>query len=336
MADGLGLVHDSGVRLVVGASAPSGTVRTSGVEQELGEVEETRVSGRAVELDQSHLGDLVARPDRFLARPEGPHEQLRAPERDVQERLLARRLIVGHGGLVEVAEVVQLVAVDLLQLPAPRAGPGVGLLGVDRARGVKITVRLLRVGDLVDQAVEVGVELRVRMNAERVGGSLDDLVQVTVVERVARRLSVPERLAAQRGGGALEVADAAGLLALGEGERDRDGPVGFDAGRPECVAQMHGGEGHRLDGIVPRRFLLLSRRDADERQRLHSCDVVIAFLVQQPHFLEVEGVGRGRNLIGRLRPGSLPGSEDADRGAEQQDDGFLHFRGLLGHQDVKK
>jgi hypothetical protein len=33
---------------------------------------------------------------------------------------------------------------------------------------------------------------------------------------------------------------------------DGDGAVGFEAGRPEGVVQVDGGEGHGLDGVIAR------------------------------------------------------------------------------------
>jgi hypothetical protein len=62
---------------------------------------------------------------------------------------------VRDGRLVEVSEVVELVAVDLLEDPALLSRPRVRLLRVDRARRVQVSVGLLRGGDLLDQPVDV-------------------------------------------------------------------------------------------------------------------------------------------------------------------------------------
>src|SRR6266487_477549 len=77
---------------------------------EMGLVKLYRVTGDAVELDEAHLGDLVAGPDRPLSRPEGPVQELRRPEGHIQEGPLAGGLVVGHRRLVEVPQVVELVA----------------------------------------------------------------------------------------------------------------------------------------------------------------------------------------------------------------------------------
>ena len=128
VADRLVLLDHLLVRLVVLPARALRAVRPARVEQELGEVQVALVAGHAVELDQAHLGDLVPGPDRLLAGPEGAVEQVRGPQRDVEQRPLARRLVVGHRGLVEMAEVVQLVAVHLLQLPALLPRPAVRVL----------------------------------------------------------------------------------------------------------------------------------------------------------------------------------------------------------------
>jgi hypothetical protein len=69
---------------------------------------------------------------------------------------------------------------------------------IDGARGVEISVGLLRRRDLRDEPIQVRVQPGVRGNAERVGRTLDDPVDIGVVEGVPRRLLILERLAAQR------------------------------------------------------------------------------------------------------------------------------------------
>jgi hypothetical protein len=250
VADGLLLVDHLLVRLVVSASRALRAVRSALVQQELGQRQVAPVAGHPVELHEAHLGDLVAGPDGLLAGAERPVEQLRGPQGHVQQRSLAGRLVMGHRGLVEMSEVVELVAVDLLQLPAPLSRPAMRMLGIDGAGRIEVAVALLGGRDLRDEPVQVGLQLRVRAHAERVGGALDHLIEVGVVEGIARRRLVGERLAPQDRGGALEVVDALRLLALLEGERHAHRPVGLDARQPERVRQVHGGERHRLDRIV--------------------------------------------------------------------------------------
>ena len=58
--------------------------------------QDPRIAGRPVELDEAHLGDLVAGPDGLLAGAERAVEQLRAAQGHVEERSLPRRLVIGH------------------------------------------------------------------------------------------------------------------------------------------------------------------------------------------------------------------------------------------------
>src|SRR5262249_46035082 len=113
---------------------------------------------------------------------------------------------------------------------------------------------LLRGRDLRDEAIEIRLELGVGLDAQRVGGAFDDLVDVGIVEGIARGRLVLDLLATEDGGRPLEVVDALRLLALLEGEWDRDRPVDLDPRQPEGVGEVHRGEGHRLHGIVAGRL----------------------------------------------------------------------------------
>src|SRR5438067_9045136 len=132
----------------------------------------------------------MSRPDRLLARSKSPVEQLRGLERNFEQRALAGRLIVGDGRFVKMPEVVQLVAINLLQLPPRGAGPRVRLPRVNGASRIEVAVFLLRGGDLLNQAIDISFELRVRMDAQRVSGAFNHFVEVGVVERVGRELLV--------------------------------------------------------------------------------------------------------------------------------------------------
>ena len=153
-------------------------------------------------------------------------------------------------GFEQVAEIVELVAVVALEHPPLGTGPAMRILRIDRARRVDVAVGLLRGGDLRDQSVDVGIELRIGRDAERIRRAFDHLVEIGFVERIAGRTRVDVRVAAQHRGGALEQVDAAGQLALLERRRNARGAVDLDARRPELVVEMHGGERHRLDRIV--------------------------------------------------------------------------------------
>src|SRR5215510_10344437 len=145
-----------------------------------------------------------------------------------------------YSGFVEMSQVIKLMTVHLFLLPSFLSCPLVRMLGINRASGVKVTVRLLGRADLCDQAVEIRFELRVGVNAERVRSAFEHFVDVGVVEGVAGRLLVLKLLAAERGCGALEVINALRLLAFLEGEGDRHCTVNLDARRPEDVVEVNG------------------------------------------------------------------------------------------------
>ncbi len=281
VADRLGLIDDLRLRLVVGQAAGIRSLArrkrtgTALVEQELREAQILFVPRHAVQADESHLGDLMTRPDRALAGTERLDEKIGPADRDVQERGLARRHVVRDRGFEEVPEVVELVAVVALARPAFRPRPYMRILRVDRARRVQVAVRLLRRGDLGDEVVDVGVELRVGVHVERVGRALDHFVHVRVVERVARRPLVRELLASKRLRGAHEQIHAARELALLERRGNARRPVRLHARRPEHVVELHARERDRLDRIVgPCRLggLALSGHRRGRRQCEHRPD----------------------------------------------------------------
>src|SRR5215470_12879309 len=254
VADRLGLLHHFLMRLVVLAARASVAVRPASVEHKLGQVEISLLAGSAVKFDQSHLRNLVTGPDRLLAWTESLSEEVSGLERNVQQRAFARGLIMSHGGLVEMSQVIKLVAVHLLQHPTLRSGPSVRAGGIYRARGVKVAVRLLGRADLRNQSVEISLQLGVGMNTERIRGAFEHFVRIGVVEGVAGRALVLERLASERRGGALEIIDALRLFALLEGKGNGHRPIDLDARRPEDVVEMDGGERHRFDRIITGRL----------------------------------------------------------------------------------
>ena len=214
------------------------------VQEELRQFQVATLPGGAVQLGQADFDLLVARHVAQLAGPEHAVDQFRAANRHLQKGALAGGLVVGHGRLVQVSDVVQLV-VHLQVRPAREAFPlGVHRRRVDGARGVQVAVLLLGARDLGDQPVEVGVELGIGMQVQRVGCPLHHLEDVGVVEEDA--LVRPLHEAGRLG----EIVDAPGLLALAEVVRDGDLAVGGEARQPEAVVEGHLGEGDRRDGIV--------------------------------------------------------------------------------------
>ena len=253
---------------------PVGGLRLSAlVEEVLGLAEVLLVAGGAVELAERELDLLV--PGNVLElgrlRAEGPADEVGVLDRHVEERPLAGHPVVGGGGLVHVADVVELVSVRGVA-PARRAhhvvhrlAVLVAVVEVQRARGVEVAVRLLRLGDLGDEVVEVLLELRVGVRGNRVRRALDDLVNIRVVEGNA--LETASRTLA----GQLEVADAAGLLALLEIDLHRHDAVRLEARMPEPGAD---GDVRHLGGVER----VVARMGAERGGRRRACDQSVHLL----------------------------------------------------------
>ena len=220
--------------MVLVRRAPDGTpvLASAHVDKVLRELEVLRVTRRLVEAAEADLDLLVS--GHFaaltLAETERLCDEVGVLDRDVEERALARHLVVRDGSLVEVAHVVELAGVAVL---AERLRTHHLRLVSERACGVEIAVRLLRTGDLCDEVVEVAVEFHVGMLGERVGRALDHLVDVGVVPRHALETA----LLAPRG--LLKVRDAPGLLALAEIGLDGHEPVRLEARQPEPARHPH-------------------------------------------------------------------------------------------------
>ena len=81
-------------------------LRAARIEHELGQVQIFLLAGDAIELRETHLDDLMTRPDFALARPERLVEQIGGAQGDIEQGALAGGLIVRDGGFVEMAEIV--------------------------------------------------------------------------------------------------------------------------------------------------------------------------------------------------------------------------------------
>jgi hypothetical protein len=148
-----------------------------------GELQVFALSGDPVQLGEPHFHDLVPRNVPSPVRPEGAEEELGAFECDLQERPLARGRIVGRRGLVQVAAVVELVALHQAG-PALLAREGVRVRRIDGPVREEVPVLFLGRGDESDEPVQLPVQLPVVVLGEGVGRPLDGLVQVGVVPRM--------------------------------------------------------------------------------------------------------------------------------------------------------
>ena len=269
VTDGLLLLHDGqmGLRILV---APRGVAAF--VEEVFGHVEILLLAGDHGELGQRHLGNLVSGHTLHLSLAAAylADDAVGIGPCDVEEGLLSRSLIVGDGTLHHVAQVVELMREVLHLLPSVGAGPGVGMGGIHRARGVEIAVGLLCSFDDAEHGVHIvtgphgalpalaalrvghgNLQLQVGEGLQQIGAALDGLIDVGVVEGVAPHLHLVRVLAGELFGGYFEVAVASGLFAFGEGQRHGD-----VARRRESLPPKRGGsdlhlcEGHGGNRVV--------------------------------------------------------------------------------------
>ena len=218
-------------RAVVGAAAL--------VEEEARQVQVAPLAGGVGQLDQRQLHLLVAGHVVAGVGSEVGVDPVGETDRHVEERPVTGGAPVGHGRLDQVAGVVELVAAGGDVDPALGAEPRRRVLRVDRARRHQVPVRLLGRGDQADQVVHLRAErgglVPGRRLRQRVGGRLDRLVDVRVVEPPA--LIGGFRLPCQPPGRPLEVGHPPGLPVLLEDVRDGDRAVPLQARAPEVVRQ---------------------------------------------------------------------------------------------------
>jgi hypothetical protein len=154
-----------------------------------------------------------------LARTELAIEQVGQPGRDVQERLLPRRLVVSSGGFEQMAR--REVLVKERKVLEAQLGH------IDLDEGIEITVLLLRGRNAVDNPVHRRLKRRVGMNGERPRGAFYPLVNVRVCPEW------PAELPGCLAGGDVEVAETAGRLDLLQDMTECSRAIHFETRRPE-------------------------------------------------------------------------------------------------------
>ncbi len=183
-------------------------------------------------------------------------DQVCVLEADVQQIGLSGGLIVRNARFVKMAQVIEFVAEYRVVEPSLLIDPLMRRrIGLHRAEGVKIAIRLLGGGDPADNFVEPGLQRRILLQAESERGSFDGLINVSIVEGIDRERRVLEvRLtgcaAVHRLGGKIKIAQPLGFLALRQRVRDGDKPVGFLPRLPETACDPHVSEGNGLHWVV--------------------------------------------------------------------------------------
>ncbi len=245
------LVHRRNARLVIIVAA---RITAAHVQKIFCQGQVLFVAGHPVEFAKAHLDDFVAGPDVKLvgSRAKRNAQQVRFLEGHVEQVGFARGLVMRRSRLEQMARVIKLMAELLLVHPAIGAGPFMRVLGINRARRVKITVGLLCRRNQRDKLVEVRRHFWIRLDRERIRRAFKHFVRVRIIERIPRCLAVGDIFPAQHRRRALEIIHAAGFLAFAERIRNRRYPVGFQARRPERIVQVDRREWHWLERIIVR------------------------------------------------------------------------------------
>ena len=175
-----------------------------------------------------------------LVGAEGAADEVGILDSYIQEGLLASGAVMGHGTLYQVTTVVEFMRVDLLPLmgapPTAQTGAVVG------DAGSQVTVRLLCLGNEVNDGVEIVVQLAVVLCGQGIRSALDDLIGVSIVKREVALVLTFDKTGSQG-----EIVEAPALLTLPEGGGYRHRAIHFDAGSPEPIIQMYLREGHLSD-----------------------------------------------------------------------------------------
>ena len=162
---------------------------------------------------------------------------------DVEELRGTCSLIVGAGSIDHVSKVIKLMTGMLLSLPAILGCPLMGMFWIDGASRIKVAVRLLGSSYYVKYAVDIGLQLLIRVGLEYIAGALDGLIDIGIVEREAHELGyIPFRRleswmsrVLQRVGSHLEVLVTVLALTFRECEGNRHLSGCLDAVAPEGV-----------------------------------------------------------------------------------------------------
>ena len=161
------------------------------IEQILSLIQILLLTGQGIETSQSHLCNLMTRNDGSLSwlRTYFLYHAISIALGDVQELGATRSLIVSTGCIYHVTEVVKLVARLLVLDPTLISRPSVWMLWVDGTGGIEIAIWLLCRTYHIEHAVDISLQLLVRISLEDVAGTFDGLIHIGIIEREAHKLA---------------------------------------------------------------------------------------------------------------------------------------------------
>ena len=222
-------------------------------------------TGDPVQFHQCKFDLLVAGGNIQFPRPPDRGHKIRALDRHIEQGAFAGRLIMRDGRLVQMADIIKLMTVAVIAFqtaaviqPPFRAGDPRRVIGMDGARRVQITVRLLRGRDLGNQLVQIRIQFRIGRQRETIGCALDHFVDIRIVKRR------PAELAGHQAAGFRKVVDASGLFAFFERIPDGHGMIGLEPVPPEPGPQLDRRERQRPHRII--RPVMSSGRQSPQNQ----------------------------------------------------------------------
>ena len=164
---------------------------------------------------------------------------------DVQKLIAACGLLMSHGALYHVSQVVQLMTQVLFLLPPFASCPLVRMLRVHRARRIEIAVGFLCCRHDIEHAVYIVCQFRVGICLEQITSPLDGFIHISVIERITRHVDGVAGM-----GGMFEVFVTSRLLAFAESEWYRHLAAGFEPLTPELVGHSDRCERYGGDGVA--------------------------------------------------------------------------------------
>ncbi len=161
------------------------------VEQELGFIEVFLFASKHIKTSQSHLSNLMTWHHTSLtfASTNLLDDTIGITLGYVQELIRTCRLIVSTGSIDHVTQVVKLVTCMFLCSPTLISSPSVWMLWVNGTSSIEVAIRLLGSAHHIEHRVDISLQLSVRKGLEHIAGTLDGLIDVSIVEREAHELS---------------------------------------------------------------------------------------------------------------------------------------------------
>ena len=251
MSHGLILLHHGLVRLAVSVSPRSVAAL---VEEELRLVQILAVARHNIEFGQGHFGNLMAGHKNLLPFPRADFttHAVGITDGNIQKVPFSRGLVMRDGTLHHVTEVIKLVAQILHFFPTPASRPGVRMFGVHRAARIQIAVRLLCCSHNSQHAVDIRLQLLVRIGLQQIACAFYRLVHVRIVERKTFYLVIFAWMSRFD-----KVLISAALFTFTEGQRNRNLTTRLQALSPKGIRHLDGRERYGRIRITVARILRL-------------------------------------------------------------------------------